>query len=261
MFAAMTLSAIKGWIKRITSKKKSIPDQLREMAAVSFDVLGWDDKPIIEGHDYPRADWTNEKDGKHWEVNKNVLKDPETKLGDTFLIYPVDYVVGMINKVSGLITFMTSFSKLDTASTDIDKYLKSHFKAEELQLEAKGAYNQLLFKNANLVRVKWPEAEQFKNPVTAVKKIQSAGNPIGKKLTELATKFDTVMSTYDENTTDKALALGAAAYIRTCSELVGYVGALGDLVYYCFPCLDNDEVEGCALTLLDKDGNNITDYH
>lgn len=264
IFATMTLSSIKDWIKKMTSKKRSISDQLRSMSSevsVSFEVTNWNDEPIIEGNDYPRADWTDAKNGKHWEVDEDVLKDPECKLGDTFLIYQIDYVVSMTKKIDGLITFLSGVSKFDNAATDIDKYLRSNFKQEELQLEEAGSYGELVFKNAKLVRVKWPNAEQFKNPVASVKKIQTAGGQIEKKLDILADKYDALMAGYDENTTDKKLALGAASYIKVCSELVGYVGALNDLVSWCFPCLNNDEVEGCALKLVDKEGNDITDHH
>lgn len=261
LFAVMTLSSIKDWIKKMTSKKKSISDQLREMSSVSFEVTNWNDEPTIEGNDYPRADWTDAKNGKHWEVDEDVLKDPECKLGDTFLIYQIDYVVSMIKKIDGLITFLSGISKFDNTATDIDKYLRSNFKQEELQLEEKGSYGDLVFKNAKLIRVKWPNAEQFKNPVASVNKIQSAGGQIGKKLGILAGKYDALMAGYDENTTDKKLALGVASYMKVCSELVGYVGALDDLVSWCFPCLNNDEVEGCALRLIDKEGNDITDHH
>lgn len=260
MFASWTLGSIKDWITRMMSKKKSVSDQLREMSSVTFNVLDYDGEPVIDKNDFPRADWTDAKNGKHWEVNNDVLKEPENKLGDTFLIYQVDYVVSMISKIDGLLTFLSGLRDFKSAAVDIDKYLRGHFKQEELILED-GPWGGLVFKNAKLTRVKWPNAEQFKNPVTSVQKIKSAGNNIGKKLSTLADKFDALMSTYDPKTEDKSVALGVAAYIRTCSEVVGYVGALKDLEDGCFPQINNDVVEGCALTLLDKDGKDITDYH
>jgi len=259
------LGELADYMMRKAEEKIPLDVKLKE-ASKWVDVKS-DVEEIIAGRDFPRADLTDQKDGMHWEYRGPKDEDADAldreQYSDKFHdFYDIDSMANNLQRFNTILDLMLSIDdKATGAAKKLDDKMKSLFKKDELIVEGTGKkqkWDDIATKE--IKEAKWPNSPVFQKPVACANKLAKAGDKVPVKFGKLSVKVGKLLKYYEKVKDNKQAMVDIVAYIKMC-EGVLHVWRYGLAYWRCFPCINNDELDGSGLTLVDKNGRDITDYH
>ena len=255
---------VSGLISMIKEKFKSLDKKIEEKMNELANGEIAQDASVINGNDFPRADWTDAKDGKHWEVDEKLRKEvmqnerEYTDHNDPLICYEctdMNSYISILKKYTQFIQLLGTIKIDDSTGKQLDTKFNSLFK-NEVKL-GKNGVDEIQVK---VVDVKWPNHPVFKNPVGVVKSLIEVEKYVTVSFRKMIVKVREVISEPTDGASKEYLASKAAYlnFVNVALDMYDMISNLFDLYQF---TLNNDEVFGSCLVLKDKNGKDITDHH
>jgi len=261
LLVGLTALGISGLIDMIKEKFKSLDQKLLEHSEDLADEIELDLSEYSE-NDYPRVDWTDATAGKHWEIDKEILEESKEweEAGDPLIaegFVELKDIVPFYGKYLQYLQFLTGLAfGQDTLQKLNDKFIQTCGKT--VTTDKKGITGVVLPRT----NVKWPNSPWFKTPEACAKKLYAARMEIPKVYKALAGKAKRAVEESTDGKTKEYLQ-GKAAFLKACEAAMKIDDILADEYWFDgigFK-LNNDEVFGACLVLINKNGKDITSHH